>query len=70
MKQVQGRVHIRLPYHIWSLYRLLTPYSSVSVAELCSSLYVLCRAPAETNGFDVSNYLVEYWALDGANEVQ
>ena len=30
----------------------------------------LCRAPAETNGFDVSNNLVEYWALDGANEVQ
>jgi hypothetical protein len=44
--------------------------SAVAVKELCSSLHVSWHAPVFSNGFDVSNYLVEYWVADGVDEVQ
>ena len=44
--------------------------SSATVLESCSSLHVSWRALPRSNGFDVSNYLVEYWVSDGVNEIQ
>jgi len=44
--------------------------ASVSVMKSSSTLRVSWRVPFRSNGFDISNYMLEYWVYSGVSEVQ
>ncbi len=48
----------------------LLPIEASSVLESSTSLVLEWQPPMSSNGFDIENYLIEYWTSPGSHEIQ